>query len=454
MPAQLKDYSRAIKSGASLARAWAIITPMDSHEFPVTLIATITLSETLAGLVSFHKPVKMALITGEYFRPSIEHALTKLAAPPARTSVITVDGRSSKPSPSYSDASACFDTAYEAARLAKDEAGRSGGRVVCDFSEGTFLLRLGLLRAAEELGLPGVYRAWAEDAPLEVPRGEIDLQREQPFLFQQTLNSVEGLVNANRFDTAHFALNEALRSEAGSVDGKEIAFLQQLLGFVEALIKWDRFDYRGAARGLKPVHGQLAGMAGLPHAAALAGEAEKLLKWLDQVGGGVSSEYLAYDFLASAVRCAGRGAYSDAIMRLYRALEAYGQSEACRYFNVRSTESFPTELIPNHTRFFSGHPFYKHGKKMDLGMEATFAILRAAGSGVGERFARYYERPANEGMSLRDMQSMRNNSPLAHGSFVIGDEDFRRALKLINSFLGAGKRQSWELAPVVRVKLA
>lgn len=426
---------------------------MASHKNPLVLLATITLPEPLSGLLEHHRPSKLVLITGDSFKAALEQALGQAAGMAADAVIITVDGRSAKPSPAYSDASACFDAAYEAAHNAREEAVRTYDRVVCDFSEGTFLLRLGLLRAAEELGLPGVYRAWADNAPLEVPREDIDLQREQPFLFQQTLNEVEELVNANRFDTAHFVVEKSLHCEACSINNDELAFLGYLHAFVDALISWDRFDCRGAAQGLNPVHGALSGKDGQPHAATLAAASGKLLKWLAQVGGGVSSEYLAYDFLASAVRSAGRGAYSDAIMRLYRALEAHGQYEACRYFNVKSTENFPTELIPSHTRFFSGHPLFKHGLKMDLGMEATYAILRAAGSKVGERFGHFYERPSAEGLSLRKMQSMRNSSPLAHGSSVIGDENFRKALKLMNSFLEVGKREPWEVAPVVRIKL-
>jgi hypothetical protein len=427
---------------------------MDSQENPLVLLATITLPEPLQGLLEHHRPAKLVLITGESFKPALEQALRQTAGVAASATIVTVDGKSNKPSPVYSDASACFDAAYEAAHQAREDAKRSYGRVVCDFSEGTFLLRLGLLRAAEELGLPGVYRAGGDEAPLEVPREDIDLQREQPFLFQQTLNEVEELVNANRFDAAHFVVEKSLHCEACSINSDELAFFGFLHTFVDALISWDRFDYRGAAQGLKPMFEQLASLPANPHTTALADASGKLLKWLEQVGSGVSSEFLAYDFLASAVRSAERGAYSDALMRLYRALEAHAQYEACRYFNVSSTENFPTELIPNRTLFFSGHPLFKHGLKMDLGMEATYAILRAAGSDVGERFGQYYARPPTEGMSLREMQSMRNNSPLAHGSSVISGEDFRKALKLMNSFLEVGKREAWDIAPVVRIKLS
>ena len=427
---------------------------MASQENPLVLLATITLPGPLPGLLEHHRPARLVLITGESFKPALEQALALASGVVPDAAIVTVNAKSAKPSPAYSDAGACFDAAYEAAHAAREEAKRTYGRVVCDFSEGTFLLRLGLLRAAEELGLTGVYRAWADNAPLEVPREDIDLQREQPFLFQQTLNEVEELVNANRFDTAHFVAEKSLRCEARSISDDELSFLGYLHAFVEALISWDRFDYRGAAQGLKLIQEALSAKDGQPYVAALADASGKLLKWLAQVGSGVSSEFLAYDFLASAVRSAERGAYSDAIMRLYRALEAHAQYEACRYFNVNSTENFPTDLIPSHTRFFSGHPLYKHGLKMDLGMEATYAILRAAGSKVGDRFGHFYERPSAEGMSLREMQSMRNNSPLAHGSSVIGEENFHKALKLMNSFLEAGKREPWEVAPAVRIKLS
>jgi hypothetical protein len=417
---------------------------------PLVLIATITLPLPLGGLLQHHKPDGVILITGEDFRAGIEAELKRLNA---AAELVTVDAHSSRQHPEYSDPRACFETAYGIANERKQEARKNGGSVACDFSEGTFLLRLGLLRAAEELELPGMYRAQPDELPTAVALEEINLLRERPFFFVQTLRSAERLINAQRFDAAHFILEEAIFRASASLAPEQRAFLVLLAGFVDGLILWDRFDYRGATAALTHVQDEAQKLAAYQPADAVLQASIGMLKWLAQLGSGVASEYLAYDYLAAAVRQGARGEYTDALMRIYRALEARGQYEACRFFNVKATENFPTELIPANTRFFSGHPLYKHGLKMDLGMEATFAILRAAGSDVGKRFERFYERAANEGMSLREMQSRRNNSPLAHGASMVNEDDYTSALKLMNTFLEVKNRQPWELAPVVHIKL-
>jgi hypothetical protein len=445
----MRDRLRIIAAGAFAVLGYNPAV-LESPK-PLILIATITLPSPLAALLQHHRPAEVTLITGEYFKGALIAEAARLGSP---AQVATVDGRSARQHPEYSDSRACFETALLVAREQKEKAKGGAKSVVCDFSEGTFLLRLGLLRAAEELELPGLYRAQPDELPTAVPIEEINLLSERPFFFVQTLRNAEKLINAQRFDAAHFLLGEAIRRAVGSLSQQQCVFLGLLSEFVEGLILWDRFDYRGAAAAIKDAQEAALKLGEYAPAEAVIQASSSVLKWLEQLGSGISSEYLAYDFLAAAVRQAARTEYSDALMRLYRALEARGQYEACRFFNVKATENFPTELIPSNTRFFSGHPLYKHGTRMDLGMEATFAILRAAGSEVGKRFERFYERPEAEGISLREMQSLRNNSPLAHGANVIGEPEYKASLKLMNVFLDVKKRQPWEVAPVVQISLA
>jgi len=272
-----------------------------------------------------------------------------------------------------------------------------------------------------------------------------------PVIYRRTLDGVLELTNDQRFDAAENLVAHYLAHLPPNFRPADKSWLRRLREFLLGLTLWDRFDYAGARHHLVFDPAKHPGLAGYPPAGDLAALGDLMGGWLDRLAPGVKSAYLAYDFLGAALRQARRGEYDDGFLRLYRALEARGQAEACKVFKVDGTAGFPTDKIPDGTRFFSGFRMYRHGKAMDLGMEATYAILYAKSNRWGRRFAKFYLRPSENGMDLRTLQRVRNRSPLAHGSEAISERMFFDGYRLMQEFLQVERRSPEELPPVIEI---
>jgi len=273
-----------------------------------------------------------------------------------------------------------------------------------------------------------------------------------PAVYKRTLDGVRELTNDQQFDAAEKLVAHFLTHLPLHFHPKDKSWLRRLRDFLTGLVLWDRFDYKGAAERLAFDPSKEPALADFPPAYALASLGMRIADWLELLVGGVKSSYLAHDFLAAALRQARRGEYNDGLIRLYRALEARGQAEACRVFAVDSTADFPTDEIPPDTRFFSGYRLYRHGKRMDLGMEATYAVLLAKHNRWGRRFKKYYQRPLEEGMDLKTLQRVRNRSPLAHGNEVVTQRVFFEAYRLMEEFLEVKRRSPDKLPPLVEME--
>lgn len=272
-----------------------------------------------------------------------------------------------------------------------------------------------------------------------------------PTVYRRTLDGVRELANDQRFDAAEKLVGHFLTRLPPHFHPRDKSWLRRLKSFLAGLELWDRFDYQGAAGLLAFDAAKYPALAHVAPAHKLAALGARIANWLELLAPGKGSSYLAYDFLAAALRQARRGEYNDGFIRLYRALEARGQSEACRVFAVDGIADFPTDKIPPETRFFSGYRLYRHGKSMDLGMEATYAILYARRNRWGRRFAKFYRRPPDAGMDLHSLQRMRNRCPLAHGNEIITERVFFDGYRLMGEFLEVKRHPAEKLPPVVEV---
>ncbi len=288
--------------------------------------------------------------------------------------------------------------------------------------------------------------ALADYIPIEPGEDATD-----PTVYRRTLDGVRELTDDQRFDAAEKLVGHFLERLPPHFHPRDKSWLRRLRKFLNGLELWDRFDYRAAAELVVFKPEENPALADYAPAHKLAALGSRIADWLELLAPGVKSPYLAYDFLAAALRQARRGEYNDGLIRLYRALEARAQAEACHVFGVDSTAGFPTDRIPPETRFFSGYRLYRHGKAMDLGMEATYAILYARNNRWGRRFKKFHQLPPEAGLDLQTLQRMRNRSPLAHGSQVISEQTFFDGYRLIEEFLEVKRRASEELPPLVEI---
>lgn len=137
---------------------------------------------------------------------------------------------------------------------------------------------------------------------------------------------------------------------------------------------------------------------------------------------------LIKELINNARRRMADKSFDDASARIYRALELYGQicfEKATNCPNDRVKESI---IPPDMREEFSRR--YKDSRTgmLKLPLQATFIVLRETGHEEGRRFFEY------EG-KIKDIQSSRNYSILAHGVQPVSENAAQGILETVTSFV-------------------
>lgn len=120
--------------------------------------------------------------------------------------------------------------------------------------------------------------------------------------------------------------------------------------------------------------------------------------------------------------------FDDAAARIYRALELYGQicfekTVGCANDKVKPAK-IPQDLREEFIRKYRD----PHTDMMKLPLQATFTVLRAAGNEAGHRFFEYEKK-------IKDIQSSRNLSILAHGIQPVSEHTAQSILQTVTDFV-------------------
>lgn len=120
--------------------------------------------------------------------------------------------------------------------------------------------------------------------------------------------------------------------------------------------------------------------------------------------------------------------FDDAAARIYRALELYGQLYFAKTIGC-SNDKVKPEKIPQPLRDEYIHKYRDpHTNMMKLPLQATFTVLRAAGHEAGRRFFEYEKK-------IKDIQSSRNFSILAHGIQPVSERAAQSILETVTDFV-------------------
>lgn len=120
--------------------------------------------------------------------------------------------------------------------------------------------------------------------------------------------------------------------------------------------------------------------------------------------------------------------FDDAAARIYRALELYGQICFVRTIGC-SNDKVKPEKIPQSLRDeFIRKYRDPHSDMMKLPLQATFTVLRATGHEAGQRFFEYEKK-------IKDIQSNRNRSILAHGIQPVSEHAAQSILETVSDFV-------------------
>jgi CRISPR-associated protein (TIGR02710 family) len=256
-----------------------------------------------------------------------------------------------------------------------------------------------------------------------VSGSEIPLVTRNPWnaLGYQTVEDACAAFDAGDFRAAAEMLSTA-RNGAG--DARVKGEMAALLEVVEAYSAWDRFRHTDAAKRFERLaagENDLRAVLGESAASRLLREADGHLAHLrDLADPGETTEALVLDLLANAARRAREGRYDDAVARLYRATEALAQIRLRGAFGL-ATDRMPIDRVPE--------PLCEHWRSrardgsVKLGLQDAFALLRALGDPLGERFT-----ALGLDNTRQSPLSARNQSILAHGWNPISERS-QRALR-------------------------
>ena len=120
--------------------------------------------------------------------------------------------------------------------------------------------------------------------------------------------------------------------------------------------------------------------------------------------------------------------FDDAAARIYRALELYGQICFEKAIGCSNDKVKPSKIPQEFRDEFIRKYRDPHSDMMKLPLQATFIILRAKGHEAGERFFKYEEK-------IKNIQSARNKSILAHGIQPVSEHAAQSILETVTEFV-------------------
>ena len=216
---------------------------------------------------------------------------------------------------------------------------------------------------------------------------------------------------------------------ARRVSGGEKHLYKALADVAEGYGLWDNFQHKQAWERLKPAQKSLemaTVFGGPPGLKAFTAKLKESLAFLEKLAmgmPGIRQEHFL-DLMANARRCAGlEHRYDDAMVRLCRALEAYGQIRlAGRGIN---TSDVQPEQLPQEVRSeFAGKYRDNVDNRVRLPLYGSYKVLELLNDPAGLVFFELWPQ-------IKLLLDSRNRSPLAHGLEPVKRERFEEMFKLV-----------------------
>jgi len=120
--------------------------------------------------------------------------------------------------------------------------------------------------------------------------------------------------------------------------------------------------------------------------------------------------------------------FDDAAARIYRALELYGQICFEKKFGCTNDKVKPSKIPQQLRDEFNRKYCDPNSGIMKLPLQATFTVLQAQGHEAGARFFKYEEK-------IKNIQSARNESILAHGVQPVTEHAAQSILETVTDFV-------------------
>lgn len=333
--------------------------------------------------------------------------------------------------PNHQDIGSCIRKIRELNKTYKEWRSREDALVIVDFTGGTKCMSAALYAVAHTwdcwISYVGGEKRDKEDVGIVIDGKEqfvFDANPWQAFGYQAETTAIS-LFNAGAFDQAKSVL-ERYRQKIE----KNAPHQSELTAFIrlcEVYHCWDLFAHKKALESLE----QLSRNTNNLKVTIESGEdIDNVIARSRGTLDAIMSDRLALirDLVGNARRRIQAGRYDDAVARMYRAIEAYGQF-SLRSYGIEDTAKVSLEKIPLHVRANYEKNANKAGT-ITIALQNAYELLGAFDSPVARRFREL-------GFAGKDgFLSVRNLSLLAHGFEPVGRDYselklFPRVLELI-----------------------
>ncbi len=355
-------------------------------------------------------------------------------------------GLESKPSQEYEiteDPNLLFEC-YKAARRCVDRVKKrnvSYNEVLVDYTGGTKVMTAALILATAGLkyrfNYVGGDRRNKEGVGIVINGHEKMFAEMSPWSIfaEEERRQVVTLFNRRRFSAVVEIIDNAFERELPIQIREYFRFIRPLS---EGFLKWDQFEHKDALKHLDVGLNKLVDYFSAYPDKALESFSTQVKECRDFIEKIITSTdglnkidmVLIDDLLNNARRKISDKRYDDAAARIYRALELYGQILFQEVAGC-SNDKVKPEIIPKELKeeFMRKH-YNPHKQYLELPLTATFEYLNAMGHEAG---ARFFERKKE----IKNIQSNRNSSILAHGIKPVTEKAINSIFKTVSDFVQA-----------------
>ena len=250
---------------------------------------------------------------------------------------------------------------------------------------------------------------------------------------EEERRQVVTLFNRRKFISVCEIINTACERELPFQIEK---YFQSIRPLAQGLQLWDQFEHKSAQTLLKEGFVKLRDYLSVypeENLRVFSKEVERCLLFLNQVmnktkGLCLYHRVLIDDLLNHARRKIEDCRYDDATARIYRALELYGQILFEKAAKCDNGEVDP-KIIPESIRDEFVRKYQDScTEKLKLPLQTTFECLKEMGNNEGMRFFSRLKK-------IKDVQSNRNQSILAHGIKPIPEHAARSIFQTVSEFV-------------------
>jgi CRISPR-associated protein (TIGR02710 family) len=385
--------------------------------------------EPLIKSIAATRPEKIVFLASHVSTPLSGQIFKSLDFKPATEFVITED-----PNLLYE----CYRAARGCVERIR-KSGHSPDEVLVDYTGGTKVMTAALILAT--VGLKYSFNYVGGELRNKNGLGTVIDGQEKMFaemspwsvFAEEERRQVKTLFNHRRYFSVKEIIDNARKRELP----RQIRdYFNFVLPLSEGFLKWDQFEHVAAFDFLKSGHAVLSNYIDTYPEPSLEPFSANVLECIGRLQEimsqtcGMNKFHLVMigDLLNNARRKIEDKRHDDAAARIYRALELYGQvifEEVAGCGNDRvKLEIIPEKLKKEFQRKYQD----PHSKSLKLPLSATFGYLKVMGHEAGNRF---FDRLKQ----IKNIQSNRNDSILAHGIRPVSEKAVTSIFKTVSEFV-------------------